>query len=121
MSKDLIHIEPTNKTPEVFLNPKGSLKITGRAIDESRTKFSEQIIEWIDTYLASPANLTEVTIALEYLNSYNSIILASIIRQIYQVTQQSKKIVIKWIRMMMIFLNGEDISHQLLVFPLNLS
>ncbi len=96
MSKDLIHIEPTNKTPEVFLNPKGSLKITGRAIDESRTKFSEQIIEWIDTYLASPANLTEVTIALEYLNSYNSIILASIIRQIYQVTQQSKKIVIKW-------------------------
>jgi hypothetical protein len=96
MSKDVVHIEPTNKTPEVTLNPKGFVKITGRAIDESRTKFSEQMIEWIDAYLQNPANLTEVTIALEYLNSYNSIILASIIRQIYQVSQQSKKIVIKW-------------------------
>jgi hypothetical protein len=96
MSKDEVHILPTNKTPEVHLNPKGSIKITGRAIDESRNKFSDEIISWVDDYLLSPANLTEVVIALEYLNSYNSIIMASILRQIAQVTQQAKKLNIKW-------------------------
>jgi hypothetical protein len=96
MSKDVIHIEPTNKTPEVFLNSKGSVKITGRAIDESRNKFSDEILSWVDDYLKNPANLTEVTIALEYLNSYNSIIMANILRQIAQVTRQAKKINIKW-------------------------
>jgi len=92
----MLHIEPTNKTPEVTLNPKGFIKITGRAIDESRNKFSEEIISWLDNYLTSPANLTEVLIALEYLNSYNSIIMATILRQVAQVTQQAKKLNIKW-------------------------
>ncbi len=96
MSRDAVHILPTNKTPEVHLNPKGSIKITGRAIDESRNKFSEEIISWLDNYLTSPANLTEVLIALEYLNSYNSIIMATILRQVAQVTQQAKKLNIKW-------------------------
>lgn len=96
MSKDVLHIEPTNKTPEVTLNPKGFIKVSGRAIDESRNKFSEEIISWLDNYLTSPANLTEVVIALEYLNSYNSIIMATILRQVAQVTQQAKKLSIKW-------------------------
>ncbi|MFH0842033.1 MAG: SiaC family regulatory phosphoprotein [Bacteroidota bacterium] len=92
----MLHLEPTNKTPEVTLNPKGIIKITGRAIDESRNKFSEEIISWLDDYLTNPANLTEVVIALEYLNSYNSIIMATILRQVAQVMQQAKKLSIKW-------------------------
>lgn len=96
MSKDVLYIEPTNKTPEVTLNPKGFIKITGRAIDESRNKFSEEIISWLDKYLTNPANLTEVVIALEYLNSYNSIIMATILRQVAQVSQKAKKLSIKW-------------------------
>lgn len=96
MSKDAVHILPTNKTPEVHLNPKGSIKITGRAIDESRNKFSDDIISWLDEYMVNPANLTEVVIALEYLNSYNSIIMANILRQVAQVTAKAKKLNIKW-------------------------
>jgi hypothetical protein len=91
-----VHILPTNKTPEVFLNPEGSIKIIGRAIDESRTKFSEQILIWIDDYLLKPAGSTDVIIALEYMNSFNSIIMASILRKLYQLNEQSKKISIKW-------------------------
>ncbi len=91
-----VHILPTNKTPEVFLNPEGSVKIIGRAIDESRTKFSEQILIWIDDYLTKPAGSTEVIIALEYMNSFNSIIMASILRKLHQLKEQSKKISIKW-------------------------
>lgn len=96
MGIDIVHILPTNKTPEVFLNPDGIVKIKGRAIDESRTKFSEQILIWIDSYILNPPKTTEVTIVLEYMNSFNSIILASIIKKLFLVTKQSKRLVIKW-------------------------
>jgi hypothetical protein len=97
MSTQTVHLIPTNNTPEVLLNPKGNIKISGRAIDESRAKYSEPILVWADAYLLNPAKITEVTIALEYLNSYNSIILASIFKKLSQVNMQSKKLVIKWI------------------------
>ena len=96
MNTDVVHILPTNKTPDVLLNPEGIIKISGRAIDESRTKFSDQIMIWIDAYILNPAESTEVIIALEYLNSCNSIILASVLKKLSLVTQQSKKLVIRW-------------------------
>jgi hypothetical protein len=51
---------------------------------------------WIDAYLLNPAESTEVIIALEYLNSYNSLILSSVLKKLSQVNQQSKKLVIQW-------------------------
>lgn len=92
-----VHILPTNKTPEILLNPKGFINIKGRAIDESRTVFSDHIMDWLDSYLLNPAKLTELTIDLEYLNSYNSIVLSSVIREASQVSQQSKSLIIKWL------------------------
>lgn len=91
-----VHILPTNKTPEIILKPVGVIKITGRAIDESRSVFSDQIMGWIDDYLLNPAKSTELRIDLEYLNSYNSIVLASVIRKLALLSQQSKTLVIKW-------------------------
>jgi hypothetical protein len=91
-----VHILPTNKTPEIILKPGGVIKISGRAIDESRSVFSDQIMGWIDAYLLNPAKLTELSIDLEYLNSYNSIVLASVIRKLALLSQQSKVLVIKW-------------------------
>ena len=96
MKTDEVHILPTNTTPEILLNPKGIIKIKGRAIDESRTKFPEQILNWIDAYLLNPCELTEVTIALEFLNSYNTIILTSTLKKISQVTQYGKRLAIRW-------------------------
>jgi hypothetical protein len=91
-----VHIEPTEKTPDFVLNPKGFIKIKGRAIDENLRKAPEQIMRWIDSYLLNPVETTEVIIALEYLNSFNTMILTSILRKLSQVTQQSKKLVVKW-------------------------
>jgi hypothetical protein len=91
-----VHILPTSNTPEIILNPGGFIKIRGRAIDESRTVFSDQIMGWLDEYLLNPARITEVSIELEYLNSYNSIVLSSVIRKLALLTQQSKELTIKW-------------------------
>jgi len=96
MKLDAVHILPTNNTPEVLLDPDGILQIKGRAIDESRAKYSEQILEWIDSYILKPAPVTRVLIALEYLNSYNSIVLTAILKKLSQVNKQSKVLTIKW-------------------------
>ena len=93
---DIVHILPTNKTPEFLLNPEGIIKIKGRAIDESRINDPEEITKWINDYLLNPAELTDVTIALEFLNSFNTIILTSALRRISQVIKQGKKLVIHW-------------------------
>jgi hypothetical protein len=96
MRTDEVHILPTNMTPEVLLNPKGIIKIKGRAIDERITKTPDQIVNWIDAYVSNPAELTKVTIALEYLNSFNTMILTSTLKKISQVILQGKKLVIHW-------------------------
>jgi hypothetical protein len=91
-----VHILPTNTTPEILLNPEGIIKIKGRAIDESRRTAPEQVMNWIDDYLFNPAELTEVTIALEFLNSFNTIILTSTLKKISQVLKSGKKLAIRW-------------------------
>jgi hypothetical protein len=96
LATEIVHILPTNKTPEVLLDPQGTVKIKGRLIDESRTKGPEQISTWIDAYLLKPAEVTEVIIALEFLNSYNTIVLMSLLKSIAQVKQHGKKIAIRW-------------------------
>lgn len=96
MSQDKVHILPTKTTPEVLLTPKGTIKIKGRAIDEGKAIVPEQITSWIDSYVLSPAESTEVTIALEFLNSYNTIVLTSLLRKVSQVTKKGRRLAIHW-------------------------
>jgi hypothetical protein len=92
-----VHILETPKTPEVLLNPEGMIKIKGRAIDESRTTgIPEKITDWVDSYYLNPADLTVVIIALEFLNSFNTIILTSVLKKITQGLPQGKKLVMRW-------------------------
>jgi hypothetical protein len=93
---DEVHILPTEKTPDVLLNPKGIIKIKGRSIEETKTAYPEQIMHWIDSYVLTPAESTEVVIALEYLNSFNTIILSNILIKLSKVSQKSKRLFIKW-------------------------
>ena len=96
MKAQEIHILPTKTTPEILLTSRGMIKIKGRSIDESRAKAPEQVINWIDDYLANPAESTEVNIALEFLNSFNTVILTSTLKKISQVNQKGNRLVIKW-------------------------
>ncbi len=53
-------------------------------------------MNWVDEYLSNPAEITYVIIAFEYLNSFSTTILVSILRKLSQVILQSKKLVIQW-------------------------
>ena len=96
MIAEEIHILPTEKTPEVFLNPGGIIKIKGRGLMVNKAEVSEQIKNWIDAYLSNPAEITYVIIAFEYLNSFSTMILVSILIKLLQINMQNRKLVVEW-------------------------
>ena len=91
-----INILATGNTPEFLLDPEGIIKIKGRGLFGNNTGFTDQIMNWIEEYLNNPAETTYVIIAFEYLNSFSTTILVSILRKLSQVILQSKKLIIQW-------------------------
>jgi hypothetical protein len=96
MALNEIHILPSENTPEYIFNPDGTIKIKGRGLINTRTEVSGQIISWIDSYLQDPAELTVVSIAFEYLNSFSTSNLVSILTRVSHVIMHRKKIKIIW-------------------------
>jgi hypothetical protein len=96
MISSKIHFKATANTPEILLTSEGIFRIKGRAIDEKITKVHDQVMNWIDSYLHNPRELTEFIVALEYLNSYNTLIVTSILKKVSQVVKKGKKLVIHW-------------------------
>ena len=90
-----IHILPTDNTPEFNFSSEGMIKIRGRGLFQNKTEVIEQIMNWIDEYLRIPTEITYVIISFEYLNSFSTTILVSILRKLSQVILQSGKLVIQ--------------------------
>jgi len=91
-----IHILPTNQTPEYIFKYNGVIKIMGRGLYCDKPELSAQLFRWIENYLNNPAKVTDVTIALEYLNSLSASVLISILRRLSRIMLHSKKLVVKW-------------------------
>jgi hypothetical protein len=96
MSLAKLYIKPSSRTPEVLLDPDGIIKISGRGLSAHRTEVPGQILRWLDLYIANPAETTFVILAFEYLNSYNTTILVSVLRKIMAVRTKSNKLVVRW-------------------------
>ena len=98
MSKNHQIISPTRKTPEVILDPKGIIKMTGRFIPENAIEFFNPINEWINEYFKNPAEITCVEISLEYINSVGSKYLLDLIRKITHIhlKKNTSKFIINW-------------------------
>jgi hypothetical protein len=72
------------------------IKIIGRGLIGNKSEVTEQIGIWIDEYVTKPAEITYVIISFEYLNSFCTTILVSMLRKLSQVLLQSGKLVIQW-------------------------
>jgi len=98
LSKNQKKISPTKITPEVILDPKGIIKLTGRLIPENAIEFFNPIDEWINEYFKNTAEITCVEISLEYINSTGTRYLLDIIHKITHshLHKNSKKFIINW-------------------------
>jgi len=91
-----LHILPTDNTPEFIFRPDGMIKIRGRGLFGNRTETTDQLGNWIDEYITNPAEITYVILAFEYLNSFSTTLLVSMLRKFSQVLIQSGKLVVQW-------------------------
>jgi hypothetical protein len=91
-----LHILPTDNTPEFLFNPDGMIKIRGRGLFGNNTEATEQLGMWIDKYVTNPAEITYVILAFEYLNSFSTTLLVSMLRKFSKVLIQSGKLVVQW-------------------------
>ena len=64
-----ILIDKTADCPYVNFSDKGLIEIEGRSITEDVYSFWQPLIEWLDEYIAHPAEHTKVVVFLEYTNS----------------------------------------------------
>lgn len=93
---EVLHIEPSEKSPELFLDPSGRIRISGRGLVVNRTDVSDRVNEWLDQYILDPADVTYVTIAFEYLNSFSTSYLLTYLKKLSQVVLKSAKLKIQW-------------------------
>jgi hypothetical protein len=91
-------ISRTKNTPEVILDPKGIIKLTGRLIPENAEYFFNPIEDWINEYFKNPADITTVEICIEYINSTGTTYLLDFIHKITHIhlLKDNKKFIINW-------------------------
>lgn len=70
--------------------PEGTIKIRGRGLTVNKIDIPDEIIKWIEEYILDPHESTTIDICFEYLNSYSSTILVSIIKKISSVMLKGK-------------------------------
>lgn len=87
--------EGTNKTPGIDFNPlTGELLLTGKSIPENSAKIYEPLLDWIEAYIKSPQQTTNLRIRLEYFNSSTLIWLAKIIRALSTINAENSNLFI---------------------------
>jgi len=94
---DTIHLEPSNKTPEVVFDPKGLIKIRGRSIHEDPDKYFTPLLKWVEEYCQNPPEVTNVEIAMEYFNSSSAKYILNILQMITGLLEQGHQVKINWL------------------------
>lgn len=92
-----ITITGTPKTPTVhFDSGSGKIEIKGRSIPENSIEFYKPLVDWLETYLSNPAELTEVNIQLEYFNTSSSKCILDVFKKLEAIYKSGNEVVINW-------------------------
>lgn len=92
-----ISITGTPKTPTVsFDAAQGKVEIKGRSIPENSIEFYKPLVDWLEEYLSTPAELTEVNIQLEYFNTSSSKCILDVFKKLEAIYKSGNEVVINW-------------------------
>ncbi|HER09327.1 MAG TPA: DUF1987 domain-containing protein [Bacteroides sp.] len=92
-----LYMKKTFNSPEVeFTADSGELSVEGRSIPEDPGEFFERLISWINEYFLAPAEKTNLSIKLEYINSGSSKYMLELLRIMKINHDAGKDVRIKW-------------------------
>ncbi len=85
-----ITIEGTPKTPKIEFNQlAGDLVLSGRSVPENAARVYEPLLTWIETYIKSPCQTTNLHLNLEYYNSASTVWFAKLIRTLGKIKKSN--------------------------------
>ncbi len=92
-----LHIEGSAKTPSVsFDGQAGVLEMRGRSIPENSIEFFQPLIDWVDTYGATPNTKTQVDMKLEYFNTSSSKCILDLFKRLEKINNNDSEVIINW-------------------------
>jgi hypothetical protein len=86
----------THNKPEIILNPDGIITIRGHLMNGNVNELSNEIEDWIDKYISSPAKITYIDFYLEYFNKANSKVIISMLKKIESLKSSNKIFKVNW-------------------------
>jgi hypothetical protein len=90
-----IYIESGQKTPQIDLNHlTGELIFSGKSILENPAKLYEGILEWVQEYINTPRQTTNLRLNIEYFNTASVIWLAKIVKALCGMKQPDNTLII---------------------------
>jgi hypothetical protein len=90
-------IEETANTPYICFNGvEGSMEISGRAIPDQPDDFWMPVLNWFESYLMNPCDLTTVKINLEYLNITSSKRILFLMYKLNELASMDKDVCVEW-------------------------
>jgi len=90
-----ITIEPTKKSLEVECSP-GYFKLSGNSILSDPRKFFKPIVEWVESYLKEPEEVTTVDLKLEYVDTASVQSVFDVMRMFKVLQEQKKELVVNF-------------------------
>jgi hypothetical protein len=92
-----LHIEETKYTPEITLDPNGTISMVGKSYPENTFEFYAPMMDWVREYFETSAqDVTTVNLEITYFNSSSSKLFFDFF-DLLEEASENCKIEINWI------------------------
>ena len=97
MSKQRIHIDSTETSPEVDIDlQNGTMEFVGRSLPHNSAQFYQRVYHWIEEYLKVPQERTEVRVKLDYMDTSSSKHFYNIFERLNAVVDKGASVNVSW-------------------------
>lgn len=92
-----LYIKETNETPEVNFDPvRGHMEMFGQSFPEDISKFSEDVINWMEEYANNPNKETVFEFKLSYFNTASAKMIFDVLNALETISKNGYHVVVRW-------------------------
>ncbi len=94
---EILFRNATPHTPEIDFNPTtGVMQIKGRCIPDEPDNFWLPVLNWFESYLLNPVEITTFQIDLEYFNISSSKRILFLLYKLNELAENGKEVCVEW-------------------------
>jgi hypothetical protein len=94
---EALRIDATVDTPGIILDPQNNLfEISGKSYPEDTKEFYQEVLQWMDKYVASPNPKTNFIFKLKYFNSSSYKPIFDILGKLESIKNKKGDVKVEW-------------------------